>query len=87
MRTTIDAAGRIVIPKEVRRQARLGAGAEVDVRWRDGLIEIEPTSQGVRLVRDGPLLVAIADGEGAPLTAEQVEEIREALRRERSDLP
>jgi AbrB family looped-hinge helix DNA binding protein len=87
MRTTIDAAGRIVIPKEVRRQARLGAGAEVDVRWRDGLIEIEPARQPVRLVRDGPLLVAVADGDAEPLTAEQVEEIREALRRERAELP
>jgi AbrB family looped-hinge helix DNA binding protein len=87
MKTTIDAAGRIVIPKEVRRQARLRAGAEVDVRWRDGLIEIEPASQGLRLVREGPLLVAIADGEAALLTAEDVEEIREALLRERSDLP
>ncbi|HEX2516108.1 MAG TPA: AbrB/MazE/SpoVT family DNA-binding domain-containing protein [Chloroflexota bacterium] len=86
MKATIDGAGRIVIPKEIRRQARLGAGAEVDVRWRDGLIEIEPARQAVRLVRDGPLLVAVADGDTAPLTTEQVEEIRDALRRERSDL-
>jgi AbrB family looped-hinge helix DNA binding protein len=87
MKTTIDAAGRIVIPKEIRRLARLGAGAEVDVRWREGLIEIEPARQAVRLVRDGPLLVAVAEGEATPVTTEQIEEIRAALLRERSDLP
>lgn len=87
MKTTIDAAGRVVIPKEIRRRARLGAGAEVDVRWRDGLIELEPSSQVIRLVRDGPLLVAVAEGDAESLTPEQVEEIREALRRERVELP
>jgi AbrB family looped-hinge helix DNA binding protein len=87
MKTTVDAAGRVVIPKEIRRQAGLGAGAEVDVRWRDGLIEIEPAGQAIRLVHDGPLLVAVADGDAEPLTPEQVEGIRDRLRRERVELP
>lgn len=86
MKTTIDAAGRIVVPKEIRRQARLLAGTEVDVRWRDGLIEIEPTGQHIRLVRDGPLLVAVVEGDAEPLTLEQVEEIRESLHHERTEL-
>lgn len=86
MKTTIDAAGRIVVPKEIRQQARLVAGAEVDVRWRDGLIEIEPAYQQIRLVRDGPLLVAVAEGDGEPLTPEQVEGIRVSLQQERSEL-
>lgn len=85
MKITIDAAGRIVIPKEIRRRAGLGAGTEVNVVWRDGMIEIEPASQPVQFVRDGPLLVAVAGSAVEPLTQEMVEELRASLRRERSE--
>ena len=84
MKTTIDSAGRLVIPKEIRRQAGLRPGMELEVRWADGQIEIEPRLLPVRLVQQGPLLVAVADGEAEPLTNEMVEEIRESLRRERA---
>ncbi|HZS92352.1 MAG TPA: AbrB/MazE/SpoVT family DNA-binding domain-containing protein, partial [Chloroflexota bacterium] len=42
MKTTMDAAGRLVIPREIRRQAGLQPGMPVEVRWHDGRIEIEP---------------------------------------------
>jgi AbrB family looped-hinge helix DNA binding protein len=42
MKTTVDAAGRLVIPKEVRRQAGIEPGMTLDVRWKDGKSEIEP---------------------------------------------
>lgn len=84
MKTTIDGAGRLVIPKELRRRAGLHAGGEVNVRCRDGIIELEPANRSVRLVQHGPLLVAVAEAEAAPLTADEVEEIREALRQERA---
>ena len=42
MRTTTDAAGRLVIPKEIRREAGLKPGMVLEVHWRDGHIEIEP---------------------------------------------
>ena len=41
MVTTMDAAGRLVIPREIRREAALEPGVPLDVRWRDGVIEIE----------------------------------------------
>jgi AbrB family looped-hinge helix DNA binding protein len=85
MRTTIDAAGRVVIPKEVRTEAGIRPGMTVDVRWRDGRIEIEPAPLPVKLVRKGRLLVAVPLGEVDPLTTETVERIRCALQSERAD--
>ncbi len=83
MRTTIDAAGRLVIPKEIRRQARLQPGMPLEVRWHDGRIEIEPTTLPVRLVRKGRLLVALPEADVEQLASETVEETRRALEWER----
>jgi AbrB family looped-hinge helix DNA binding protein len=44
MKTTIDAAGRLVIPKQIGEKASLKPGMALDVRVRDGVIEIEPES-------------------------------------------
>ncbi len=83
MKTTIDSAGRLVIPKEIRRQAGLRPGMSLDVRCQDGRIEIEPALAPIRLVRKGRFLVAVPETEGELLTAETVEEIREQLAQER----
>ena len=42
MRTTIDRAGRIVVPKPIRDRLQLLGGGEVEVVERDGVIEITP---------------------------------------------
>jgi AbrB family looped-hinge helix DNA binding protein len=83
MKTTIDGAGRLVIPKEIRQQAGLKAGTELDVRLREGVIEIEPTPIPVKLVRKGHLLVAVPLVELEPITADDVERVREEVDRER----
>lgn len=83
MKTTIDAAGRLVIPKEIRHQAGLGPGATVEVWFRDGRIEIEPAPLPVTLVRKGRLLVAVPRTEVPPLTPEIVDDTLDAVRRER----
>lgn len=86
MKTTIDAAGRLVIPKEIRREAGLQPGMELEVCVRDGRIEIEPVSVPIRLERRGHLLVAVLEeDDGVRLTSEDVERIRESLRKERGD--
>jgi AbrB family looped-hinge helix DNA binding protein len=54
----MDAAGRLVIPSDIRREAALEPGVPLDVRWRDGVIEIEPRPLAVTLERKGRLLVA-----------------------------
>jgi len=84
MKTTIDAAGRLVIPKEIRREAGLKSGMSLEVRWREGRIEIEPAPLPVKLVRKGRLLVAVPQKDVSPLRAETVERTRTKLRQERS---
>jgi len=85
MKTTIDGAGRLVIPKEIRREAGLRPGMPLDIRWRDGHIEIEPAPMAVDLVRKGRLLVAVPREPVEPLTNEVVQRTRETLLRERFD--
>ena len=84
MKTTIDAAGRLVIPKDIRREAGLKPGMPLEVRWREGKIEIAPESLPVTLQRRGRLLVAVPQKEPGPLRAETVERTRRVLRRERA---
>lgn len=84
MKTTIDAAGRLVIPKEIRREAGLKPGMPLEIRWGEGRIEITPAPLPVKLVRQGRLLVAIPQKDVGPLTAETVERTRAVIHRERS---
>jgi bifunctional DNA-binding transcriptional regulator/antitoxin component of YhaV-PrlF toxin-antitoxin module len=81
MEITMDAAGRLVIPRVIRREAALEPGVPLDIRWRDGVIEIEPMPVPVRLRRRGPLLVAIPDASVPTLPATVVERTRRELRR------
>lgn len=84
MKTTIDAAGRLVIPKEIRREAGLKPGMPLDIRLREGRIEIEPEPVPVKLTRKGRLLVAVPQADVSPLRTETVERTRRTLRRERA---
>ena len=83
MKPTIDSAGRVVIPKEIRRQAGLTAGTELEIRCRNGVIEIEPAAAEVRLEPEGPFLVAVYVGDAQRLTAEDVERTRQSIIEER----
>jgi len=58
MTVTMDAAGRLVIPRELRKEAELEPGVPLEIRCRDGLIEISPKAMEVTLAREGPFLVA-----------------------------
>jgi len=84
MRTTIDAAGRLVIPKGIRQEAGLKPGMDLEIRWYGGGIEIEPAPMPVKLVRKGRLLVAVPERDVEPLTEQIVEQTREVLHRERT---
>lgn len=80
MTTTIDAAGRLVIPKEIRERARIEAGVPLEIRYRDGRIEIEPVARKVEIVKRGRLRVAIAAEPSEPLRAETVRATRDRVR-------
>jgi len=62
MKSTIDRAGRVVIPKAIREAAGLQPGSSLEIEYRDGRVEIERKSPKVRLVRKGAVLVATAPG-------------------------
>lgn len=79
MTSTIDAAGRLVIPKEIRREAALVPGAPLEVRFREGVIEIEPQPLPVRFERKGRLLVAKPAKKVPILRAAAVEATRREL--------
>lgn len=85
IKTTIDRAGRVVIPKEAREEAGLAAGTLLEIVVRDGRIEIEPAPVEVRVERRGRVLVAVPVGEQPSLTAGVVDATRRELRRRGSD--
>ena len=79
MRTTIDAAGRVVVPKALRDELGFAAGTELEARAVDGRLEVAIPSR-VR-VEEGPHGLRLAAEEAGPLTAEQVRELMERGRR------
>jgi AbrB family looped-hinge helix DNA binding protein len=85
MKTTIDHAGRLVIPKDIRRESGIKPGMPLDVRWENGKIAITPAPLPVKLERKGRLLVAVPTGDNPPhLTTDTVERTRKRLRKERA---
>lgn len=58
MVTTMDAAGRIVLPKAARDRADLKPGVEIEVRVVDGRIELEPATARVTVEKQGGFWVA-----------------------------
>ncbi len=85
MKTTIDRAGRLVVPKSIREAAGILPGSELTIRVADGRIEIEPAPLDVRLVKKGTLTVAVPRKRVAPLTGEVVGRTLDQLRRRGSD--
>ncbi|HXF71168.1 MAG TPA: AbrB/MazE/SpoVT family DNA-binding domain-containing protein [Actinomycetota bacterium] len=81
MRTTIDAAGRVVVPKPLRDELGLAPGQEIEVSVRDGRIELEPVPTPMRLVRRDGVPRAEPEVPVPPLTTVEVREALERVRR------
>jgi AbrB family looped-hinge helix DNA binding protein len=79
MRTTIDAAGRLVVPKPLREELGFSPGMELELDAVDGRLEVAVPSR-VR-VEQGPHGVRFAAAEGDVLTTEQVRALIERGRR------
>jgi AbrB family looped-hinge helix DNA binding protein len=58
MKTTIDRAGRVVIPASIRARAGLSAGAEIDVSLEGGAVRLIRIAPGPKIERVGKRLVA-----------------------------
>jgi AbrB family looped-hinge helix DNA binding protein len=61
MRTTIDKAGRLVVPRALRDRIGLADGGEVEIELDGAGVRIEPVS-GSELKAVGDLLVIPASG-------------------------
>lgn len=79
MRVTIDAAGRLVVPKLLREQLGFAPGTELELDAVDGRLEIAVPSR-VR-VEEGPHGVRFAADAADTLSAEQVRDVMERGRR------
>jgi AbrB family looped-hinge helix DNA binding protein len=79
MRTTIDSAGRVVIPKDLRVAMNLVGGDEVEITLEGDRIELTPAFRKVKL-RRGPHGLLTSD---LRLPGIGPEEVREALERTR----
>lgn len=81
MKVTLDAAGRIVVPKPLRQALGLQPGQPLEIRAGDGRLEIEiaPTPMQLRKRGKGP--VAVPKRKLPTLTAEQVRDTLERVRR------
>jgi AbrB family looped-hinge helix DNA binding protein len=58
MRTTIDKAGRVVIPAPIRERAGLSAGSELEITEDELGLRLQRVAAGPRLVKVGRRLVA-----------------------------
>ena len=81
MRTTIDSAGRVVIPKSIRVRLGLTGGETLEIRERNGLVELEPAPTPMTLVERDGVLVAVPEQPLPTLTDETVRETVERTRR------
>ncbi|MGH2366119.1 MAG: AbrB/MazE/SpoVT family DNA-binding domain-containing protein [Chloroflexota bacterium] len=81
MKTTIDAGGRVVVPKPIRNALQLVAGAALEISERGGVIVIEPRPRSMRLVRRGQGVAVEADDPLPTLTADMVRDTLDSVRR------
>lgn len=79
MRTTIDRAGRIVVPKSLRAALRLNGGDEVEITLQGERLELVPAPREVKL-HQGAHGILTSD---LNLPEHGPDEVREALERTR----
>ena len=82
MSSTIDRAGRIVVPKAIREAANLRPGTEVQFRVQGGHIEIEPVPLQVTMQPRSSLVVAVPQENQPVMHAEDVDKTIAEVRNE-----
>jgi AbrB family looped-hinge helix DNA binding protein len=84
MRTTIDKAGRLVIPLALRERAGLRPGAELEITADETGLRLERVAPGPRLLKVGRRLVARPT---APAEARPALDIASLIEDERNRWP
>jgi AbrB family looped-hinge helix DNA binding protein len=79
-RLTIDRAGRIIIPKPIRKELNLQAGDSLELESAVGGITLRPIPASGSLVKEHGVWVI---GSGEPMTGEQTDAILRLIREER----
>jgi AbrB family looped-hinge helix DNA binding protein len=80
MRTTIDRAGRVVVPHSLRRRLGLDAGTKLEIEEVDGAVVLRPESRvRVEVAEDGLPIIRVPEGT-PPLTTEDVRRVLEDVR-------
>ena len=85
MITTMDPAGRLVLPKAVRERAQLVPGVPLEVRVVDGRVEIEPATARVTLEQHSGFWVARSEEPVPTLTQDQIDTTVDSLRTPAAD--
>ncbi|TMH33892.1 MAG: AbrB/MazE/SpoVT family DNA-binding domain-containing protein [Betaproteobacteria bacterium] len=81
MKATMDAGGRIVVPKALRQALGLKPGQPLEIRAGDGRLEIEIAATPMHLKKRGKGIVAVPEADLPALTADVVRETLERIRR------
>ena len=77
---TIDGAGRIVIPKPIRKELNLRAGDSLELDSAGDRITLRPLRASGPLVKEHGVWVI---GSGDPITGEQTDAMLRSMREER----
>lgn len=80
MQTTIDRAGRLVIPQALRQALGVPDGGRVDIEEVDGGLVIRPHVVTKHLEDRGGVAVCVPDEPLPTLTADQVRDLLESMR-------
>jgi AbrB family looped-hinge helix DNA binding protein len=84
MRTTIDKAGRVVVPAALRARAGFTPGAEIEITGDDTGVRLERVAARPRLVKVGRRLVAKPT---APADTRPVVNVGDLVEEERNRWP